>query len=413
VRSIAASVLVVGAALWLTVGGDAAPSASTGVSRSELALMPLPRAALGSQVATLPLAYDSGVVSNADAASTANETIAASKLAHLGRVTGYTLDYGSPGPAAPGVFDAQTTVELYRSAAAAASGLAFWRKDATTSGLPPGTHISTSIAACGGAALGGASFCDLETVRLGGTLPLYAVDIAFSTGDLVGQVNVSATSARLSRSLGAAAASGLERRIGQVLAGQIGGAPVVLPAKAKPGPPPGGPSLAAMALSPADLGSGTVESQGYEVGSSLDPVSEYDREMAPAGTLASVADEVLEFRTATQAHFEFALLSDVLASPQGWREEGGQAAGVESFVHATSAKLAAGDEARGLLGSATLGGGGSPFSLGFIFLRVGKTVEFMTFAAPAGDHLLPPAMSQLARLAATQAERGLHGTAHA
>jgi hypothetical protein len=411
VRPIAVWALGIGMALWLSSGLAGASGATAGISSRELALMPLPSSALGPEVTTLPLAQDSGVVTNGDAVNHANQTVDAATFARLGRLTGYTLDYGESGPSRPGVFQAQTTVELYRSPAAAAAGLAFWRKDATTPPLPPGTDISTAVSRCAAGALGRASFCDAQTVKLAGKGPLYATDIDFSTGSLVAQVSISATSARVSRALGAAAAKGLARRIAQVLAGRIGGPPVRLPARAKPGPPAHGPSLAAIALTPADLGSGTVDQQGYQVDTSLEPVSEYVRNMAPAGTLATLAEEVLLFRSPTQASYELALLSGILSSPQGWRQDAAQGAGVKAFLDPRSVTLAAaGDESRNLLGTAVLSNG-ARFSLGFLFLRVGDTVEFVTFGSQVGAHLLPAAVVQLAHLVAAQAERGLRAGA--
>ena len=107
----------------------ATAAAAGTLSSRQLALMPLPLSAYGARVAELPIAHDSGVVTNSDAARITNQGVSVATFVKLGRLTGYTLDYGSKIPGGSGVTEAQTTVESYRSAAAAEAGLAFWRKD--------------------------------------------------------------------------------------------------------------------------------------------------------------------------------------------------------------------------------------------------------------------------------------------
>src|SRR5215467_3365637 len=105
------------------------PSASASrVQHVKLALVPLPKTALGSAAHAFALAHDSGPVSNADAAShTPDGTPATFKK--LGRLGGYALEYGNAFTGAPGITDVRTSIERYRSAAAARKGLAFWRKE--------------------------------------------------------------------------------------------------------------------------------------------------------------------------------------------------------------------------------------------------------------------------------------------
>src|SRR5437879_3211851 len=98
---------------------------------SRLALMPLPRQALGPDAVALSLAHDSGVDSNADAARHAGGGVTAADLSRRGRVTGYTLDYNDASAnalrAGHGLLEVQTIAELYLDAGTATEGLVFWR----------------------------------------------------------------------------------------------------------------------------------------------------------------------------------------------------------------------------------------------------------------------------------------------
>src|ERR1700749_3134873 len=99
-------------ALWLIPFGSAASSPSV-----KLALVPLPKAALGAPGHSLPLAQDSGSVSNAEAASESSGDVTPKRLNRLGRLSGYLVDYGNPFGDAAGVREIQTAVERDRSTA--------------------------------------------------------------------------------------------------------------------------------------------------------------------------------------------------------------------------------------------------------------------------------------------------------
>src|SRR5215467_7583820 len=94
----------------------------------KLAVLPLPSTELGPAGRSLSLASDSGVDSNAHAASQSTGNVTASQLARIGRVSGYLLDYGTPFTDSRGVSEIQTEVERYRTPAAARKSLGFWRK---------------------------------------------------------------------------------------------------------------------------------------------------------------------------------------------------------------------------------------------------------------------------------------------
>ena len=123
---------LVGVALGALLLAVAAAGKGVAFSRTSLALMPLPQRALrlGSEASGLTLAYDSGVVTNGEAAANANGPTTGAKLGALGRVTGYQLDFGGDAPNGERLSQVETGVELYQTPAAAAQGLAFWRTDA-------------------------------------------------------------------------------------------------------------------------------------------------------------------------------------------------------------------------------------------------------------------------------------------
>lgn len=79
-------------ALWLVPFGSAAAFSPS----VNMALVPVPKSALGPAGHSLPLARDSGTVSNALAASESSGDVTPKQLNKLGRVGGYLLDYGNP-----------------------------------------------------------------------------------------------------------------------------------------------------------------------------------------------------------------------------------------------------------------------------------------------------------------------------
>ncbi|HZC30471.1 MAG TPA: hypothetical protein VE261_03065, partial [Gaiellaceae bacterium] len=275
-------VLLVAVCFAVACGAGSGASAATS-PRSQVALMPLGQSQLGSLVAKLPLANDSGTVSNSEAAANANGHMTAAKLAGVGRITGYQLDYGSDAPTGAAISQVQTRVELYRSGAAAAAGLALWRKDeADVPKLKSFTVVMKPFAAGVPRSWG-----YYGSLTLKGKPPFYGADIDFQVGSVLGSVTV-AGGAAAQKPLALEVARKLRARIVAVLAGRVSGRPVPLPGKAKAGPPAHGPNLAKMALAPSDLGAGTVGHEGYQVDTDLNPVSEYERELHPAGNFAFV-----------------------------------------------------------------------------------------------------------------------------
>lgn len=402
--------LVIAAALS-PIGIAPAAGRHDGVRPSALALMPLPQAALSPAAATLRLDPDSGVVSNAHAGDDASGSPSASTFTRLGRRTGYRLHYADPTMAAldagHGLIDVQTGVELYRDGKTATKGLAFWRRDSRSNpghGIS-GVSISTSAVKVPG--LGTPrGFGATSTLSVTGQRPLYATEIAFRSGQLVGTVHVSGADRATVESLAVALQHKLQSQIRLVLSGKAGGRPVPLPPKPKAGPPPGGPDLAPLALTPSDLGGGKMTHQGYEIDTDLSPVSEYVRELSPAGPYLMVDQEIALLHSPTQATYAAAILtgafgSDELAKLLGDSAGSGNTSGKVTPVPAVTA----GDQTYAV--KVTLRFRGQSIDAGFIVMRVGRTLEIITVLSQPNSSIEPSQLNDLATKAASRVTAGL------
>lgn len=314
-------VLVV-AALAAAVALVSAASASA--ARVKLSLIPLPKAALGSSAHGLALAHDSaGIISNTAAA---NRTADASPgtFKKLGRVTGYALDYGSAYSGATGITDVRTTIEQYKTSAAAKRGLAFWRKeDAQLSALDnPAFSIANVFVKV--PAVGKKRVADLASFSASNIAPVSSFDERFADGRYVLEVTVSAGTASAAKALAPKLAKKLDARLRLALKGRLHAKPVKLPPKQKAGPPTGGPDLSAMALRTSDLsGAATLVGEGYGVApTALDFVdltasSDYSLLMLPAGPFDLLGQEIEWFPTANGASFNADFLNAFSLSQPG------------------------------------------------------------------------------------------------
>jgi hypothetical protein len=404
-----------GVVLAVVAAGLAASSsavaAGPAITPAQLALMPLPKAALGPSALSLPLDPDSGVQTNADAASNAFGRVAAADLARIGRLSGYDLDYndaaGKAIVAGHGLLEAETGVELYRDPASATRGLAFWRQDTTRAAKlhTPGLAFSMTPFPVNG--LGPSTFSVSASIKLKGKPPFYGAQIMFQVDRLLAAVSLSSPQASEVQQLAPPLARQLKARIGLVLAGKISGAPVPLPGKAKAGPPPNGLDLSALALRPGDLGQSRLVSQGYRLDTDLNPISEYQRELSPAGSFANFREQVALFHSPTEASYTFGLLAELLSSTQAMKTILGaeKSRDLRSWV-ATPVSVNAGDEARAVV--AKLGGAtGVTGYAGFVIVRVGSTTEFVAVVGPAALPIQPAALRRLAAQTAERAQQGL------
>jgi hypothetical protein len=363
-----------------------------------LALVPLPKAGLGPSGHTLPLARDSGVVSNAVAASDATGNVTAKQLKRLGRETGYMLDYGDPFRSASGVGEIQTGIERYRSPAAATRALAFWRSDELKNGQLKQFGIDFSLRKLGLAGVGAPHWSYAGTASIKGLKPLHGVDAEVQQGRYLLDVSVSASSTPAAASLVSKLTRRLEQRMQLALAGRLHGRPVQLPRPQQAGPPAHGPKPADMVLTSGDVGSpATVQHRGYaKPKNAFDPMalSVYDQTMTPAGSFPYLSQEVLLGSSQLEAQYFAAIALSGIAS------------GIGNTGKATPVDLGGvGDKARGELLQLTESGGIA--YEGLVVLSRGPYLDFLV--AASGSALTTADVHGLAQLAAKRLDAGFGG----
>ena len=288
------------------------PSASATRAHSvNLALVPLPKPALGSAAHAFALAHDSGAVSNDSAASHTPDATAAT-LKKLGRVNGYALEYGNAFTGAAGVTDVHTGIEQYKTSADAKRGLAFWQKEDSKLGAlnQPGFAVTNVLVKV--PAVGTMSFAYLTSYSASNIAPLSGIDEQAVDGRYVLDVIVTAGSASTAKALAPKLAKKLDARLRLALKGRLHAKPVRLP-KLKAGPPPGGPDLSTLALQASDLvGPATIDKQYV-----IDPaaISDYSVIMLPGGPF-DILDQEIEWYPATNEASFFADFENASALAQ-------------------------------------------------------------------------------------------------
>ncbi|HEU5243065.1 MAG TPA: hypothetical protein VFU33_01575 [Gaiellaceae bacterium] len=338
-----------------------------------LALLPLPRMELGAAGRSLPLAADSGVDSNAHAASQTTGNVTAARLKRLGRISGYLLDYGTPFTDSPRVSEIQTEVERYRTAAAARKSLGFWRKQELDDRALKAFGLDVSFEKVALAHVANPYWAYLNVGRIQGLKPVYAVDAELVDGAYLLDVSIGAGSPGAAKRLAPVIAQKLLRRFHLAQEGRLHAKPIKLQ-PAKPGPPARGPKPSRTVLTRVDVGSPTtIRHAGYvSPRKAFDQysVSAYDLAMAPAGSYAAVEQEVSVARSALEVKYFAALAAGALAQAAG----GGGAA--------TKVDLGSvGDNAFGELVQASAGG--SSASEAIVVLSRGKYLDFVVGAAAA------------------------------
>jgi hypothetical protein len=286
----------------MAVGLTLAPAAgaATHAPRVKLALVPLPKSAIGRAANGLPLAHNSGVVSNADAASSTPDGTA-STFKKLGRVSGYVLEYGDAFTGAAGITNVHTGIEQYKTSADAKRGLAFRKKeDSKLAALnQPGFVVTNALVKV--PAVGKKRFAYLTSYSAANIAPVSGVDEQVLDGRYVLDVIVSAGDASAAKALAPKLAKKLDARLRLALRGRLHAKPVKLPPKQKAGPPAGGPDLSKLALLASDLVGPASVDKLYVV----DPaaISDYSVFMLPAGQFDALDQEVEWYPSANEANF--------------------------------------------------------------------------------------------------------------
>jgi len=344
--------ILLGAAL---VAAVLVPAASAGRAHPvKLALVPLPKSAIGPAAGSFSLAHDSGRVSNASAAAHTPDATGKT-FKKLGRLTGYALEYGNAFSGSAGVTDVRTSIEQYKTAGDARRALAFWKKeDAKLSKLDnPGFSVTNVPVKVPAPAAGTSHFAYLTSYSASNIVPLSGVDEQIADGRYILDVIVTAGTAPLAETLAPKLAAKLDARFRLARKGRLHAKPVQLP-KQKAGRPPGGPDLSVLALHKSDLVGKATVSKGYLI----DPaaISDYSVFMLPAGQFDALDQEIEWYPAANEASF-FADFENAAAL---------------TLPGTTALDLSTlGDGAQG---SVTIG---SSFSQGQVFFSSGHLAEFI------------------------------------
>ncbi len=329
-------------------------AAAARAPRVKLALVPLPKSAIGVAAQSFSIAHDSGPVSNAEAAAHASGATTRT-FKKLGRVNGYVLEYGNAFTGAVGVTDVHTGIEQYKTPADARRALAFWKQqDAKLSALDNPAFSVTSVPVQVPAPAGGTShFAYLTSYGGSNIAPVSGIDEQVADGRYVLDVIVTAGDAAAAEALVPQLAGKLDARFRRVRKGRLHARPVKLP-KLKAGPPSGGPDLSTLALRKSDLVGQVTVSKQYVV----DPaaISDYSVFMLPAGQFDALDQEIEWFPVANEASF-YADFENAAALLQ----------------HGTAALdlSALGDGAQGSVTE------GSSFNGGQVFFSSGRLAEFI------------------------------------
>jgi hypothetical protein len=329
-------------------------AAASSAHHVRLAIVPLPKSAIGAAAQSFSLAHDSGRVSNAEAAShTSDATTKTFKK--MGRLSGYALEYGNPFTGATGITDVRTGIEQYKTAADARRALAFWKKeDAQLSELDNPTFSVTSASVQVPAPAAHTShFAYLTSYSASNIVPVSGIDEQVADGRYILDVIVTAGTASDAEALAPMLATKLDSRFRLARKGRLHARPVRLP-RQKAGPPPGGPDLSVLALRKSDLVGKASVSKGYVVDPSA--ISDYSVFMLPAGPFDALDQEIEWYPVANEASF-YADFENAAALA----------------AHGTTALdlSAVGDGAQGSVNP------GSDFSRGQVFLVSGHLAEFI------------------------------------
>ena len=126
--------------------------------------------------------------------------------------------------------------------------------------------------------------------------------------------------------------------------------------------------------------------QGYQVDSDLEPISEYDRHMEPGGRFPILDSEVALFHSPTEASYSASFAIGGFGSPTEVKWVfGSSIAGVRvTSVTTKAVPVSGGDEAKAVIVTIRLADG-HRLDIGFAAIRVGSTVELVTFFSQLGS----------------------------
>jgi hypothetical protein len=312
-RFAAIAALLAAIAVAALLAADLVPTASAkSAGHVKLSVLPLPKSSLGAAAKSLPLQHDSGanggsgllpVTPNRSFIPTGPSPLF--ELGRIGRIGGYALDYGLGASGGTGVTEVWTSVDRYKTSAAAKNGLAFLKRDDRR--VTSWNHhegLAIAVKAENAAPVGSRRFGFLVSYRGANIAPLFGFDEQFTQGGYEADVTVWAGRAAAAEKLAPRLASKLEGRIKLALAGRLHAKPVKLPAGRNADPPRGGPDLSSLGLTPTDLGGQASDWEHFNgdvaVGFAL---SYYLVVMVLPGPLWGFFQNIEWFATANEASF--------------------------------------------------------------------------------------------------------------
>lgn len=377
----------------------AIPAASGGLLGSggqSLALVPLPRAAIGKAARSLRLEPGSGIVSNASAGEVSGGFETAKSLARAGRVTGYRLTYGDDLAGSAPVAQVSSLVSEWRSPTEARRGFGRGVADDLAFGGLSRFGVKTRVVKANGAAVGAQHVLLMTSYRFSHRTVYEAWERA-TDGRYTLDVDVSGAGPAPVRHLGSVLLRRLDRRLRLARAGRLRGKPVRGPNSPKPGPPARGPKPASLALRGSDLPGYSRQAGYYGVG--LGFASSYVVRFSH-GCVPCIDQQVAMADNSITATFWSALLlwNDTHAATYN---------GAKSAVRARSLRLpGVADHARGEVVRVPFADGRVSY-IAQITLRRGRWLDSIT--ALLRRPISTSDIRKLARLAAYRLDRGLHG----
>jgi hypothetical protein len=298
-KRLALVAIVVGAVLVPATSASAAHRPA----KLRLSLVPLQSAQLGPANASLALNYGSGPIHGYLVSDGLFGTLFLAGGVNLGGIKGYALNYGDPFTGSAGVTAISSSVEEYRTSAAAKKGLVngrFEDSDFSSLSSPMLSITAKKVAATG---VRGRRFAYLITLSAPNLNPIVRLDEQVKCGSFVLDLTVTAGTASAAESRAPRLLRVLVNRLRLLLEGRPAGTPATLPPKPRVGQAPGGPDLSTLALDPTDVGeSGGTPFQSYTP--ALAPaLSEYFQVIQPAGSYDFVAQQIGWWPTATEATY--------------------------------------------------------------------------------------------------------------
>lgn len=311
-----------------TVAAAPAATAPGVVPLAKLALMPLSLADIGPSADGLTVQPLSGRYDNDDAAKDDDFGIVPKQVL-AGRAAGYRLLYddvtGERLRTGEGLYDIQFRIGAYRTAAGAKRGA-----DVEVSAYRGAAGVDLGafdVKVANSGVRPGAAEVTLS-VKAAGFPRQWAVMVTMPVGTLAVSVEASASSQAVVQREVRRLAALFAQRVEDVLAGTAAASPARIPARPKAARN-GGLDLARLTVSPADLGVGKVESQGYEVPSST-ALSEFERSIGLGDDGGYEANTTL-YRSETQALFVAAAGAVLLGNGRFY-----EAFGIAKSIGATS-----------------------------------------------------------------------------